>query len=303
MVRAAAKNHESVAVVVDPADYATLLQSWRRDGPTTLALRSRLAAKAFAHTAHYDTHRGKLSARSSRTPLSASRRLCRWFLSTFRPCATAKIRSSTPPSIAIRQSPASPRRRMLQGKELSFNNIADADAAIECVRQFEQPCCVIVKHANPCGVAWPPSLAQAYEHAYRTDPTSAFGGIIACNVELDASTAKAIIERQFVEVLAAPGISAAARKVLRRNPTSACWCSAIWARAAHPSSNITASPAGCWCKPATPAAAGSAGRHAPRTRQRELADLLFAWRVCQFVKSNAIVFARERRPSASAPAR
>jgi phosphoribosylaminoimidazolecarboxamide formyltransferase/IMP cyclohydrolase len=187
----------------------------------------------------------------------------------------------------------------VQGKELSFNNIADADTAIECVRQFAAPACVIVKHANPCGVAQAPGLTLAYEAAYRTDPVSAFGGIIAFNRELDAATARSIIGQQFAEVIAAPAVTADARAVLMRKPDIRVL---EVARAAHVPAEPDAGEielrsvaGGVLVQTPDSAHIGAAGlkvvtRRAPSAP--EFADLEFAWRVCRFVKSNAIVFAR-----------
>jgi phosphoribosylaminoimidazolecarboxamide formyltransferase / IMP cyclohydrolase len=186
--------------------------------------------------------------------------------------------------------------RVVQGKELSFNSIADADAAIECVRQFAEPACVIVKHASPCGAASAATLIAAYEQAYRTDPTSAFGGIIALNAELDERTAAAILARQFVEVLAAPLISTAARgllgakpniRVLELGPMSEAQGSALEYRSVAGGLLAQTRDRGAL----SPGDLKSVTRRTPS--ERETLDLLFAWRVCKFVKSNAIVFARE----------
>ncbi|MGH8270092.1 MAG: bifunctional phosphoribosylaminoimidazolecarboxamide formyltransferase/IMP cyclohydrolase, partial [Steroidobacteraceae bacterium] len=221
MLRAAAKNHESVAVTVDPADYPALLAELAAHGGcTTAATRSRLAAKVFAHTARYDTM--VASYLSSREQAAAER-----FPATL-PLVFDKVRDlrygENPHQQAalyrepVGREPSVATARMLQGKDLSFNNIADADTAIECVRQFDEPACVIVKHANPCGVAVAGSVLEAYGRAHRTDPTSAFGGIIAVNRELDAALAAAILERQFVEVIAAPAVAPEALKALAVKP-------------------------------------------------------------------------------------
>jgi phosphoribosylaminoimidazolecarboxamide formyltransferase/IMP cyclohydrolase len=187
----------------------------------------------------------------------------------------------------------------VQGKELSFNNIADADTAIECVRQFVEPACVIVKHANPCGVAQAADLAGAYEAAYRTDPVSAFGGIIACNRELDAATARSIVGRQFAEVIAAPRVAADARAVLAQKPDIRVLELARAAPAADETDagdvELRSVAGGLLVQTPDAAHIGAAGlkvvtRRAPTPQ--ELDDLDFAWRVCRFVKSNAIVFAR-----------
>jgi phosphoribosylaminoimidazolecarboxamide formyltransferase/IMP cyclohydrolase len=183
----------------------------------------------------------------------------------------------------------------LQGKDLSFNNIADADTAIECVRQFAAAACVIVKHANPCGVAVAPSIREAYEAAYRTDPTSAFGGIIAFNRELDAATARAITERQFVEVLAAPAVQAQAAQVLAGKPSVRVLVLGEFGAAAGAAHELRSVTGGLLVQSRDLADLNESELMTPTRRQAtaaELADLRFAWRVCKFVKSNAIVFAR-----------
>ena len=188
MLRAGAKNHESVAVAVDPADYTALLAELAAHaGCTTAAMRSRMAAKVFAHTARYDTMVASyLAARQESAAESFPATLplvfdkvrdLRYGENPHQQAALYRAPMAREPSVAS--------ARMLQGKDLSFNNIADADTAIECVRQFEQPACVIVKHANPCGVAVAGSARAAYDQAHRTDPTSAFGGIKPINSELD----------------------------------------------------------------------------------------------------------------------
>ncbi len=205
MIRAASKNHDGVVVVIDPADYDSVLEKLEGD---TLSLeeRRRLAAKAYAHTAAYDTAITKYLSRSLGDDPLGERFLHAGSL-------VEKMRYGENPHqdaafYIDQQAPAGSlaTARQLQGKALSYNNIADSDAALECVRQFEAPACVIVKHANPCGVAVADDILGAYEKAFSTDPTSAFGGIIAFNRPLDANTAKAIIDRQFVEVIVAPSI-------------------------------------------------------------------------------------------------
>ncbi len=295
MVRAAAKNHERVAVVVDPRDYPLLIEELAREGgATTLATRTRLAAKAFMHTAQYDAQiaRFLLAPHAQEfppllTPVFERIQTLRYGENPHQRAAFYRDLEATGASVA--------NARLLQGKELSFNNIADADAAVECVRQFAEPCCVIVKHASPCGAASAATLTQAYELAYRTDPTSAFGGIIAFNAELDAGSAAAILAQQFVEVIAAPRIAPAAHAALSAKP------------------NVRVLELGALAGPAgTPLEYRSiAGGLLAQTRDRgaiglqdfscvtqrepskaEALDLLFAWRVCKFVKSNAIVLAR-----------
>jgi phosphoribosylaminoimidazolecarboxamide formyltransferase / IMP cyclohydrolase len=185
---------------------------------------------------------------------------------------------------------------VLQGKELSFNNIADADTAIECVRQFPTPACVIVKHANPCGVAIAASVREAYEAAYRTDPTSAYGGIIAVNRELDAATTAAILERQFVEVLAAPSVSAQALRALAARPNVRVLGLGDLALESAPALELRGVTGGVLLQARDLADLEERELTVPTRRKptaAELSDLRFAWRVCKFVKSNAIVFARD----------
>ncbi|MDB6087378.1 MAG: cyclohydrolase [Gammaproteobacteria bacterium] len=300
MLRAAAKNHESVSVAVDPADYAALLQELAtHDGCTTLAMRSRLAAKAFAHTARYDTM--VASFLSDRHQVQAER------FPTTLPLVFDKVQDlrygENPHQHAAFYRDPVPRgasvatASVLQGKDLSFNNIADADTAVECVRQFSEPACVIVKHANPCGVAVAASPLEAYDRAYRTDPTSAFGGIIAFNRELDAITAAAIVDRQFVEVLAAPAVSADAAKALAAKPNVRVLVLGDLSRAPPGELEYRSVTGGLLTQTRDTGSIDAAGLKVVTRRkpsQAELADLMFAWRVCKFVKSNAIVFARDR---------
>jgi phosphoribosylaminoimidazolecarboxamide formyltransferase / IMP cyclohydrolase len=300
MLRAAAKNHESVAVVVDPTDYAALLEELAaHDGCTSLALRSRFAAKAFAHTARYDTMVASYLA--ERHAVEPAR------FPTTLPLVFDKVQDlrygeNPHQSAAFYRNPA-PRgasvatATVLQGKDLSFNNIADADAAIECVRQFNEPACVIVKHANPCGAAMAGTPLEAYDRAYRTDPTSAFGGIIAFNRELDALSAAAIIDRQFVEVLAAPTISADAVQALAAKPNVRVLVLGDLSRTPAGELEYRSVTGGLLTQTRDTGSIEASGLKVVTRRkptQGELGDLLFAWRVCKFVKSNAIVFARDR---------
>jgi phosphoribosylaminoimidazolecarboxamide formyltransferase/IMP cyclohydrolase len=300
MLRAAAKNHESVAVTVDPADYETLLgELASHDGCTTAETRSRLAAKAFAHTARYDTMVASyLAARHAvrSEPFPATLPL------VFDKVQNLRYGENPHQHAALYRDPL-PRgasvaaARTLQGKDLSYNNVADADTAIECVRQFEQPACVIVKHANPCGVALGASPREAYERAHRTDPTSAYGGIIALNRELDAPLAAAILERQFVEVLVAPSVTSAAATALAGKPNVRVLETGDLTRAPSGELEFRSVTGGLLSQTRDLARVDAAGLTIV-TRRRpaddEVQDLLFAWRVCKFVKSNAIVLARDR---------
>ncbi|HVT35034.1 MAG TPA: bifunctional phosphoribosylaminoimidazolecarboxamide formyltransferase/IMP cyclohydrolase, partial [Nevskiaceae bacterium] len=189
--------------------------------------------------------------------------------------------------------------RQLQGKELSYNNIADADAALECVKYFSHPACVIVKHANPCGVAVSDDgIGQAYELAYQTDPTSAFGGIIAFNRELDAATAKTIVDRQFVEVIIAPSVTVEARAVVGAKANVRLMESGQWPRPSAPAFDYKRVGGGLLVQDRDDAVVRASelkivSKRAPT--ETELRDMVFAWKVAKFVKSNAIVYARNRQ--------
>jgi phosphoribosylaminoimidazolecarboxamide formyltransferase / IMP cyclohydrolase len=299
MVRAAAKNHERVAVIVDPHDYRRLLEElMRENGATTFATRAQLAAKAYLHTAQYDAQIAHyLSTRHPPKNEEFPALLTLLFerVQNLRYGENPQQRAAFYREIEAAGASVA-NARVVQGKELSFNNIADADAAIECVRQFAEPSCVIVKHASPCGAASAATLVAAYELAYRTDPASAFGGIIALNAELDERAAAAILARQFVEVIAAPRIAAAARAVLSAKPN-------IRVLELGPLGEGQGSPleyrsvAGGLLAQTRDRGAASVEDLKCVTRrtpsEAETRDLLFAWRVCKLVKSNAIVFARE----------
>jgi len=295
MIRAASKNHVDVAVIVDPKDYGTVLESLKKDG-LTLESRRRMAAKAFAHTASYDTAITKyLSGSIGDDPLGDR------FL--YAGTQVEKMRYGENPhqdaafyvdQWAAKGSLAT--ATQLQGKALSYNNIADSDAALECVRRFDAPACVIVKHANPCGVAVAEDIGTAYDKAFQTDPTSAFGGIVAFNRSLDATTARAIIDRQFVEVIIAPSIDGEAATVLSEKKNvrvldTGDWTTSVdgleikkvWGGLLVQSSdlgNITADD----LKVVT--------KKAPAPEQIE--DMLFAWTVVKYVKSNAIIFCKNK---------
>jgi phosphoribosylaminoimidazolecarboxamide formyltransferase/IMP cyclohydrolase len=297
MVRAAAKNHAHVAVVVDPADYPRVLDAARGGGASS-ALKTELATKAFAHTARYDAmvagYLSSLAAGGARQPfpgvlgLQFDKKLdLRYGENPHQRSAFYVERDAAPGTVAG--------ARQLQGKELSYNNIADADAALECVKQFAGPACVIVKHANPCGVAEAPQgIADAYERAYRTDPTSAFGGIIAFNRALDADTLKRILDRQFVEVVIAPGIAPEVAALAAAKPNVRLLDCGAWPAAAAPWLDYKRVAGGLLVQDADLATLGASQlkivtRRAPSEAQ--LLDLLFAWKVVKFVKSNAIVYA------------
>jgi phosphoribosylaminoimidazolecarboxamide formyltransferase/IMP cyclohydrolase len=298
MLRAAAKNHDGVTVVVDVADYASVIDELaRHDGCTTAELRLRLAAKAFRHTAEYDTrvasylgrHAGLASEMPPTLTLVMPKRYDLRYGENPQQRAALYVDPSTTEACVGRA-------QQLQGKELSFNNLADADTALECVRQFPEPACVIVKHANPCGVAQAETLLAAYDRAYRTDPTSAFGGIIAFNRRLDAQTAAAIAERQFVEVIVAPTIEPQVEHALAGKDSLRLLVVGELGQTEAPRMDyrsihggLLAQTVDLGSEPATDFRVVT--RRAPTSA--ELRDLLFAWRVAHFVKSNAIVLARD----------
>lgn len=305
MLRAAAKNHDFVTVVVDPADYRRVLEELRQhEGATTLALRRDLAAKAFAHTAEYDTLIARFLARRAAAQKATHSGDFPATLSLV--CEKAQdLRYGENPHqhAALYRDPAAVgasivRARVLQGPDLSFNNIADADAALECVRRLAVPACVIVKHMNPCGAAEAGSALEAYERAYRADPTSAFGGILALNCELDARTVRAIIDRrQFVEVLAVPSVSVEAAELLAAKPRIRLLVTGDLARQDADGIEYRSVTGGLLAQTRDTATVTEEELNVVTRRQPdgdEIQDLLFAWRICQFVKSNAIVFARDR---------
>ena len=300
MVRAAAKNHDAVAVLVDPRDYAALLAELdAHEGTTTPTLRAWLAAKAFAHTARYDTMVANYLQAKNPAPGAAYPQSLPLVFEKVQDLrygenphqSAAFYRDVTPrgPSVAS--------ARLLQGKELSFNNIADADTAIECARQFATPTCVIVKHANPCGVATAADVMAAYESAYRTDPTSAYGGIIALNRPLDAALAKHILARQFVEVLAAPRVLPEALAVLAAKPNVRVLELGDLPRDHGAELEYRSVSGGLLAQSRDLGMVRREDLKVVSARQpsaAELDDLLFAWQVCKFVKSNAIVYARNQ---------
>ena len=294
MVRAASKNHDGVAVVVDPEDYDNILESLRSN-ELSLEVRRRLAAKAYAHTASYDTAITKYLSESLGDDSLGDRILYSGSL-------VQKMRYGENPhqDAAFYVDQRVPKGSLataeqLQGKALSYNNIADSDAALECVRQFAAPACVIVKHANPCGVAVAENILAAYEKAFSTDPTSAFGGIIAFNQPLDATTAKSIIDRQFVEVIVAPNIDADAAAVLAEKKNVRVLRTGDW----EPSS------AGFDFKKVSGGLLVQGSDHGKITADdlkvvtdkapspEQIEDMLFAWTVVKYVKSNAIIFCKD----------
>ncbi len=295
MIRAASKNHDGVAVVVDPDDYDSVLESLQKN-ELSLETRRRLAAKAYAHTASYDTAIARYLSNSLGDDPLGDHILYAGKL-------VQKMRYGENPhqDAAFYIDQQAPRGSLataeqLQGKALSYNNIADSDAALECVRQFAAPACVIVKHANPCGVAVAASILEAYEKAFKTDPTSAFGGIIAFNQALDATTAKAIIDRQFVEVIVAPGIDADAAAVLSEKKNVRVLRTGDWegSTAGFDFKKVSGGLLVQGSDYGTIAADDLkvVTEKAPTPEQIE--DMLFAWTVVKYVKSNAIIFCKDK---------
>jgi phosphoribosylaminoimidazolecarboxamide formyltransferase/IMP cyclohydrolase len=290
MIRAAAKNHARVSVVVEVSDYETVLDAFNHGEPT-LALRKKLATKAFAHTAAYDAMIARyLNAQSG------GEKFAEHVILEFE--RKAKLRYGENPHqqaaayVSSEPSGASViRSQQRQGKALSFNNLVDADTALSCALSFTAPTCVIVKHANPCGVGQADSVVDAYAKAYAADPTSAFGGVIAFNREIAAETINAILDNQFVEVIVAPSVSEGAeRAIARKSDVRLLVCG-----------DSTGFPAAMSLKSIE---GGLLVQDVDRGREpelkavterapsrQELDDLGFAWKVVQFVKSNAIVFA------------
>jgi phosphoribosylaminoimidazolecarboxamide formyltransferase/IMP cyclohydrolase len=297
MLRAAAKNHARVGVVVDPADYDALLESLAQGG-STAAQRRAWAAKAYAHTSHYD---GQITQWLS--PRAADPQTPEAWPHTFNlslGLASALRYGENPHQRgALYVEKGAPQgivatARFLQGKELSYNNLADADAALECVKAFDAPACVIVKHANPCGVAVAADLMTAYDRAYAVDPTSAFGGIIAFNRELDAATAAEILKRQFVEVVIAPAIAADAMPhFAKKANVRVLACGELRASAGLEYKRIAGGLLVQDADTDTLTAADLKVVSARAPTEAQMRDLLFAWKVAMYVKSNAIVYARD----------
>ena len=300
MLRSAAKNFARVAVATDPSQYPAIMDELNaQSGQLSAKTRFALAVTAFNRVAQYDAFIGNylssLQEDGSRALFPAQQNSnfvkvmdLRYGENPHQHAAFYRDLWPVPGTFATFSQ--------LQGKELSYNNVADADAAWECVRQFEAPACVIVKHANPCGVAVGNGCSDTYEAAYATDTTSAFGGIIAFNRELDGATVKLILDRQFVEVLIAPGFDEAALAYCTKK------ANVRVLRIAHGDgrNNVDVKRVGSGLlmqtsdiRDVTRAELKTVSRRAPS--EAELDDLLFAWRVAKFVKSNAIVYARDGR--------
>jgi len=296
MLRSAAKNHAAVTVLVDPRDYAIVLEQLRTGGTVSENTRFELATKAFAHTAAYD---GAISGYlSSLRPDGTRSRFPRILTRQWLRLQDMRYGENPHQHAAFyRDAVVGPgllaAYRQIQGKELSFNNVVDADAAWECARVFSVPTCVIVKHANPCGVATARTTEQAYRRAFATDPTSAFGGIIAFNRAVDAPTAQAVNEK-FAEVVIAPSFAEGAKLAFAGKPN----LRLLELAPGDAQNDLDLKRVGGGLLAQTPDVASLprselkvVTRNAPSEEQME--DLLFAWKVVRFVKSNAIVFAAQ----------
>ncbi len=296
MVRAAAKNHRFVTIVVNASDYSSILAEMRdHNGATSLATRFDLAIKAYEHTAAYD---GAIANYFGKQVPGGSENFSRTFNLQLHKVQEMRYGENPHQQAAfyVEANPAEAgiaTARQVQGKELSYNNVADTDAALECVKNFDQPACVIVKHANPCGVAVAADIGQAYDLAFATDPESAFGGIIAFNRELDAATAAAIVERQFVEVIIAPGVSDDAVAAVAEKKNVRLLVCGEWS-APGAALDYKRVNGGLLVQDRDLGMVGASDLEVVSKLQpseQQLSDLLFAWKVAKFVKSNAIVFA------------
>jgi phosphoribosylaminoimidazolecarboxamide formyltransferase / IMP cyclohydrolase len=298
MLRAAAKNHAAVTVLVEPADYEAVLTALKAAGEIPYEMRFRLAAKAFAHVASYDSAvaywlgwRSELDGALLPEELVLPARKVRSLRYGENPHQRAAVYS-----VGLPRKGTVGAAEQLQGKELSYNNLLDADTALECVKQFSEPTCVIVKHANPCGVASAETLNDAYRNAHATDPVSAFGGIIAFNQPLDGGTAETILRRQFVEVVVAPALGPGSADVLAAKPNVRVLVTGRWSPA--PLGTIQLRSIGgallvqdVDSEALDPARLNVASQRPPS--EHEFNDLMFAWKVARFVKSNAIVFCKD----------
>ena len=292
MLRSSAKNHASVTVVVDAQDYQMVIDEINTNGDTTLETRTKLALKTFEHTAAYDgaiaNYLGKGEDGFSNTMnLQFNKVQSMRYGENPHQNAAFYVESNITESCVASSA-------QFQGKEMSFNNMADANAALECVRSFDAPCCVIVKHANPCGVAVRDNIHNAYLDAFKTDPTSAFGGIIAFNRPLDKDTAQDIIDKQFVEVIIAPSVDDDAKEVLlAKQNVRALECGDL--STAQPSLDFKRVTGGLLVQDKdlgviTEDDIKCVSKIQPTADQ--IKDLLFAWKVAKTVKSNAIVYVK-----------
>ena len=309
MVRASAKNFNDVTIIVDPNDYSKVLDELNgKTEAVSYTTRYSLAVKAFEHTARYDgmvaNYFGALIQDSNHNCDDSCELSHSAFPRTLNVQMVKKqdlrYGENSHQSAAFYvehniQECSVATASQIQGKELSFNNIADTDAALECVKEFESPACVIVKHANPCGVAIADNILDAYNMAYKTDPTSAFGGIIAFNRELDEETARAIIDRQFVEVIIAPSISDAATRVVANKKNIRLLACGNWQGQLTQEYDYKRVNGGLLVQDRDFGMVDEEDLKVVTTtvpNDAQLKDLLFAWKVAKYVKSNAIVYCK-----------
>ncbi|EAW32520.1 bifunctional phosphoribosylaminoimidazolecarboxamide formyltransferase/IMP cyclohydrolase [marine gamma proteobacterium HTCC2143] len=300
MVRAAAKNNAFVNIVVNASDYALVIEEMQtNNGATSQATRFDLAIKAYEHTAAYD---GAIANYFGHKVPGGNDNFPRTFNSQFTKAQDMRYGENSHQNSAFytEKNPAAgsiSTSQQLQGKELSYNNIADTDAALECVKQFAEPACVIVKHANPCGVAIADNIGDAYNKAFATDTESAFGGIIAFNRELDGATAAAICERQFVEVIIAPSVSREAIDVVTAKKNVRLLECGPWEKSVA-DYDLKRVNGGLLIQDRDLGVITEADLKIVSKRQpteTEIRDLLFTWKVAKFVKSNAIVYGHDGR--------
>ena len=296
MIRAAAKNHENVVVLVDPSDYEDFIEKYEHN-EITIEYRQYLAAKAFGHTASYDAAINQYFNKEILKITYPDQLI-------YSGNIQSKLRYGENPhqTAAFYKDDMSSNERNLassrkiQGKDLSYNNIADGAAAYECVNQFSSPACVIVKHANPCGVALDDSIKKAYMRAFSTDPTSAFGGIIAFNRLLDGETAKLIIEKQFVEVIIAPEISSEAETILNKKQDVRVLETGKFFDSDDDDYDLKKVSGGLLIQSADDGKISESDLKIvtqKKPSKKEISDMLFAWRVGKYVKSNAILFCKD----------
>jgi len=301
MIRAAAKNHEAVGVIVDARDYGLILNELSQNR-CRLSVKTRftLAAKAFEHTANYDSaisnYLGRLNEKGQKQEFPRTFHIHVKKIQDMRYGENPHQKAAFYAEDNLKEASVSTSKQ-IQGKELSFNNIADTDAALECVKQFDEPACVIVKHANPCGVATDENILQAYQRAFQTDPTSAFGGIIAVNKPLDMWAASQIIERQFVEVLIAPVIQEDAIPILEQKKNVRVLECGMWDKLDATSYDYKRVNGGLLVQNRDLGMVAEKDLKVVTDRHptdSEIEDLLFTWKVAKFVKSNAIVFGKDK---------
>jgi phosphoribosylaminoimidazolecarboxamide formyltransferase/IMP cyclohydrolase len=301
MIRAAAKNHVAVTVIVDAADYDKLIGDMdQHEGATCEKFRRTRAQKAYAHTAAYDAAISNWLGAVVDHPEGEAEGLPRTFTVQFSKAQGMRYGENPHQQAAFYvgggDEASISTATQLQGKELSYNNIADTDAALECVKQFDEaPACVIVKHANPCGVALGDNLTEAYDRAFQTDPESAFGGIIAFNQELDEKTAAEIVGRQFVEVIIAPKVSEGASAAVAKKKNVRLLECGTWPTEPGQRLDYKKVNGGLLVQDADLALYDKLEVVTERApTDQEMEDLLFAWKICKFVKSNAIIYCKDK---------